>query len=214
MQTDESRYRNPSATAGAHAAFVGLLGLTLGVLTAYGQAVLPQEMGSFANSSGSWALTAFLLALVAANQRMAAALGFLALITLLGGYVLGARIRGDISSSALIAFWGLAAVVAGPVLGLSASWLKTGRGYRASAGAGVMSGVLIGEGLYGLTHIADTTYPPYWWGEIVVGAGLLGYLAARRFRQLRPAAVAFVCCLVVAAAFVGIYSQDLIGLFP
>lgn len=148
------------------------------------------------------------------NQRIAAVLGFLALITLLGGYVLGAEVRGDPSSSALIAFWGLAAVVAGPVIGLSAYWLKSGRGYLAAVGTGLMSGVLIGEGVYGLTYIADSTFPPYWWGEIVVGVVLLGYVAARRLRQLKPAAAAVVCSLVVAAAFVGIYSQDLISLFP
>ena len=32
-----------------------------------------------------------------------------------------------------------------------------------------MGGVLIGEEVYGLTYVADTTFPPYWRGEIVVG---------------------------------------------
>ena len=202
------------ASTGARAALVGLLGLTLGVLTAYGQAWLPQELGSLANSSGSWASLAFLLALFGTNHRIAGMLGFLAFITLLGEYVLGAEFRGDPSSSSLIAFWGLAAVVAGPVLGLGAHWLKTDRGYLAAVGIGVMCGVLIGEGVYGLTFIADTTYPPYWWGEIAVGVVLLGYVAARRLGELKPAAVAVVCSLIVAAAFLGIYSQELISFFP
>ncbi|HSO52194.1 MAG TPA: DUF6518 family protein, partial [Actinomycetes bacterium] len=74
-------------------ALVGFLGLALGVLTAYGQALLPEEVGSVANSSGSWALLAFLLALAATSQPMAAGFGCLTLITLLAGYVLGAGIR-------------------------------------------------------------------------------------------------------------------------
>ena len=86
------------ASAGARAALVALLGLTLGVLTAYGQAWLPQELGPLANSSGSWALLAFFLALLGTNQRMAAMLGSLTLVALLGGYVLGAEVRGDPSS--------------------------------------------------------------------------------------------------------------------
>ena len=159
-------------------------------------------------------MLAFLLSLLGTSQRIAAMLGSLALITLLGGYVLGAEVRGDPSSSSLIAFWGLAAVVAGPVLGLSANWLKTDHGYLAAVGIGVMCGVLIGEGIYGLTYIAETTYPPYWWGEIVVGVVLLGSVAARRLRQLKPTAAAVVCSLLVATAFVGIFSQDLISLFP
>ena len=75
-------------------ATVGLLGLTLGVLTAYGQEWLPREVGSLANSSGSWALAAFLLALLATGPRVAAACGALALLALLAGYVLGAGLRG------------------------------------------------------------------------------------------------------------------------
>jgi hypothetical protein len=35
-----------------------------------------------------------------------------------------------------------------------------------------MSGVLIGEGAYGMTVIADPTYPPYWWAEAAVGVVL------------------------------------------
>ncbi len=157
---------------------------------------------------------AFLLALLGTNQRIAAMLGSLTLIALLVGHVLGAEVRGDPSSSSLIAFWGLAAVLAGPVLGLSAHWIKTSHGYLAAVGAGVVSGVLIGEGVYGLSFIADTTYPPYWMGEIVVGLLLLGYVVVRRLRQMKVTAAAVVCSLFVAAAFVGIYSQDLIALFP
>lgn len=202
------------AAAGTRAAIVGLVGLTLGVVTAYAQAWLPHEVGSLANSVGSWALLSFLLALLGTNRRSAAMLGFVALITLLYGYLLGAAMRGDHSSSSLIAFWGLSAFVAGPVLGLGAHWLRTDRGVMAAIGSGVMSGVLIGEGVYGLTTIADTTYPPYWWGEILIGVVLVGYVAARRLRQPRPIAVAIVCALVVAAAFVGVVGLDLISILP
>ena len=77
-----------------------------------------------------------------------------------------------------------------------------------------MSGVLIGEGVYGLRYIADTTYPPYWWVEIVAGAALLGWVLVRRVRGRGPAVTALSSSLVVAGAFVAIYSQDLLSLFP
>jgi Family of unknown function (DUF6518) len=189
-------------------------GFALGVLTAFAQAWLPHEMGSLANSSGSWALVALLLALLA-NDRIAAAMfGFLALISLLGGYVVGSEVRDIASSSGLIAFWGLAAVIVGPILGLCAHSIETDHGYWAAIGTGVVSGVLIGEGIYGLRYIADTTYPPYWWVEIAVGVALLGWVVVRRVRGTWPAVLALASSLVVAAAFVAIYSQDLISLFP
>lgn len=201
-------------SAPVRATSVGVLGLTFGIATAYAQAWLPHEVGSLANSVGSWALLAFLLSLPGTNPRVASLLGFVALISLLAGYVLGASVRGDPSSNALIAFWGLASVVAGPVLGLSAYWVRTDRDHLAAVGVGVMSGVLIGEGIYGLSTIAETTYPPYWWGQIVAGAALLASVAARRLRQTKPIAVALVCSLVVAASFVVVYRQDLISFLP
>ena len=192
-------------------ALAGLSGATLGVATAYAQGWLPDELGSLANSSGTWALLAFLLALPATNVRMAAVLGFVALVTLLVGYALGVQVRGDSASSALFVFWGLAALIAGPVLGLCAYWLKTRLDPLAAVGIGVMVGVLNGEGVYGLRYIAGTTYPPYWWGEIIVGVALLCWVAVARLRDLKLVAVAVISSVVVAAAFVALYSQDLIS---
>ena len=197
-----------------YAVVVCVAGFVLGVLTVLAQEWLPHEMGSLANSSGSWALVAFLLALLASNRSAAAMLGFLTLATLLAGYVIGGEARDIASSRALIAFWGLAAVIVGPALGLCAYWIKTDRGYLAGIGIGVVSGVLIGEGVYGLTYIADTTYPPYWWVEIAVGVALLGWVLVRRVQGTWPLVTALASSLVVAGAFVAIYSQDLVSLFP
>ena len=190
-------------------ATVGLLGLALGVLTAYGQEWLPREVGSLANSSGSWALAAFLLALLATGPHVAAACGALALLALLAGYVLGAGLRGYPSGSTLIVFWGLATVFVGPFLGLGAHWVRSGRRTLAALGAGGMGGVLVGEGIYGLAYIADTTYPPYWWGQIAVGVALLCAIAVGRLRSPPLVALSVAVGLVVAAAFVGVYSGGL-----
>lgn len=43
---------------------------------------------------------------------------------------------------------------------------------------------------------------------------LLCYVAVRRLRRAKQTAVALVRSLVVATAFVGVYSQDLITIFP
>lgn len=200
--------RRPAVTA----AVVALTGTGLGVLTAYGQSWLPQEIASLANSSGSWAMVAFALALLATTPLVAAAYGCTALVTLLAGYVVGADVRGYSSSPELMLFWGLAAVLAGPLLGLSAYWVRSGHRWLAAVGAGGISGVLIGEGIYGLAYIADTTYPPYWWGSIVGGLVLLTVIAALRLRRPQAIALSAVIAALVAAALVGVQSQGLITL--
>lgn len=193
---------------------VGLTGFGLGVLTAYAQEWLPEQVGSLANSSGSWCLIAALLALLATNQLAAAGCGFLALGTLLAGYIFGAALRGDPSSMGLIGFWSLAAVLVGPFLGLGAHWVKTNRPILNAVGAGGISGLLVGEGVYGLAYIADTTYPPYWWAQIVVGVALLLWAAARRLRRPHLVVLAVGLNLAVTATFVAVAQLDLIALFP
>ena len=78
----------------------------------------------------------------------------------------------------------------------------------------MISGILIGEGLYGLSTIADTTYPPYWSGQIVVGVAILASVAVQRPRQVRRIAIAVACSLLVAASFVAVYRLSLISLLP
>jgi hypothetical protein len=176
--------------------------LTFGVLTAYAQGWLPQPMGSLANSAGSWALVACALSLLATSDRLAAVFGCVSLLGLLAGYVLGAQMLGYPSSHTTIVFWSVAALLAGPPLGLGARWVKTRRDLLAAIGVGVLSGVLVGEGLYGLTRIADTTYPPYWWGEILVGLALLLAVAWRRLHGVRTVQSNVALTLVLAQTFV------------
>jgi hypothetical protein len=195
-------------------AVVVIVALGLGVLTAYAQGWLPQQMGSLANSAGSWVLVACALSLMATSDWLAAAYGSTSLLGLLGGYVLGTAIRSYPSSTTMVVFWGVAALLAGPLLGLSAYWVKTRRDLLAATGVGTVSGVLIGEGIYALTHIADTTYPPYWRGEIVVGLILLLAVAWRRLRDIRAVAFSVGVTVLAGVAFVLVYSLGLSALLP
>lgn len=111
-------------------------------------------------------------------------------------------------------FWGMAAVVVGPVIGLAAAWTRSGSPQQTAFGAAAVSGVLIGEGIYGLRYIADTTYPPYWWASIVAGTLLLAAIARRRQLRRGFVALAIAVTVVGAAAFVAIFSANLIAAFP
>ncbi len=187
---------------------VVVVSLGLGVLTAYGQEWLPAEVGSLANSSGSWCLAAFLLAMLASRPRVAAACGVVSLLMLLVGYSVANELRGFAAGTRTLLFWGTAAVLAGPLLGLGAYWVRFGRDVLAALGVGALSGVLVGEGVYGLAYIADTTSPPYWWGQIGVGLTLLGVVVVRRLRRPAAAGLALVVAAATAALFVVVYSQS------
>jgi hypothetical protein len=193
-------------------AVVVILAFAIGALTAYAQGWLPEQLGSLANSSGSWALVACALSLMATTSWLAAAYGVASLLALLAGYVLGAEVQGFASSTGLVVFWGIAALLAGPLLGVSAHWVRTNRGSKAAVGGGAVSGVLIGEGCYALGAIADTTYPPYWWGQVLVGLALLLLVAWRRLTGLPAVALSVAVAVFVAGAFVVVYGRNLIAL--
>lgn len=66
----------------------------------------------------------------------------------------------------------------------------------ATLGAGALTGVLIADGIYGLTVVSSDTSPVYWTLCLVAGAALVGATAAR----LRtPRAAAGVLASAVAA---------------
>jgi uncharacterized protein DUF6518 len=105
----------------------GGIGLFVGIATAYAQGWLPDEVASLANSAGPWMLVAFLAAIVARRPLDGALSAVSALIAMLVGYSAAIEVRGFEHSSRSIAFWGLAAIVVGPPIGVSASWVRFGR---------------------------------------------------------------------------------------
>lgn len=210
----------PSTPAHRHLRCLGVAmaaGLVVGAVTAFAQGgVLPEVLAPLANSHGPWTLVAFALALTAPAARTGGLAGMLALACMLAGYVLTNDARGFPSSSAMMLYWGLAAVVAGPVLGVGAHWLRHRQGVRAAFGTAAMASVLIGEGLYGLTVVAATTPAAYWWGEIVAGAVGLAWVCALRLSRAVTIIEAVVCTAVVSALFplATFYGADLMRMLP
>lgn len=189
---------------------VAAVSLVLGGLTAYAQQWLPDELGSLANSSGSWVLIAFLLALLATRPVLAAVSGGLTLFMLLAGYVIAADLRGYESSNALLVFWGTAAVLVGPFVGLAAYWSRSGGPGLVACGSGLVGGLLIGEAVYGLVVISDATHPPYWWGQLAAGLLVMGGVASARRLEGRVVLAAVAVAAVVATAFFVVYRMNLI----
>ena len=129
------------------------------------------------------------------------------LLALLTGYDLWSVLNGSAVSTQSILFWSIAAVLIGPVLGLGAFWLMRGPVLLGAVGVSCMSGVLVGEGVHGLLYVADTTYPPYWWGSVLTGAGLLLWSLVRKLHGASAVSLAILSTGVVSAAFVVVYAN-------
>lgn len=159
----------------------------LGAATSWGQLVLPEALTSLANSAGGWALVAFGLVWWARSRPLpAAALGLLAFSLLHAGYAVASASRGLVWSLDPGNFWVGAGLVAGPLVGLGASWARRRRDELAGVGVAGLSGLLVGEGVYGLTVVADTTSPVYWTFSVLAGLVFLGWATLRRLQRPTP----------------------------
>jgi hypothetical protein len=183
----------------------------LGGLTSVGQQFLPEDLNSLANSAGSWTAICFAV-LVASKFRgwRAATLGPLVFVALNEGYGLMTRLKGFPYGILFDNFWTLIALVAGPIVGLAAGWVRHRTGVLAAIGAAVPSAVLIGEGVYGLLYVSDTTSPVYWTGSIVVGAVFVVAFAILRLRAWSWGLVSIALTAIGAASFLFLYSGGLV----
>lgn len=180
-----------------------LVGLAVGAFTAYGQGWLGDSFGSLVNSAGPWSVAAFLVARMSRSIWVGALTAAITLAMCELGYVLANNIRDVPSSRSTIVFWLTAALLAGPPLGVAGVWSRHESKVRAAVGWGVISGVLIGEGTYGLARLTNTTNSTYWLVELVLGVALLTVVLIRLrsvHAALAGAGVAAVAAGTVLAA--------------
>ena len=177
-------------------------GLVLGGLTSYGQTVLPEALRSFANSAGGWTMLAFLLVWWGRSRPvLAAVLGVAAFEALVEGYGLVSGWRGAFYARPFGGVFSLVGLVAGPVLGVSASLTRHATGRWRALAVAPLSAVLLGEGAYGLGVVGGTTSPVYWVLELVLGAGFLALACARASAGRRWVLVTVLLTLAGAATF-------------
>jgi hypothetical protein len=179
------------------AALAALIGLALGAVTDVAQSHLPWYAGSLANSAGSWVLLTFLVALGGSRLHQSIVRGGLCMVGLNVGFYFMAAARGIAVSSASVVFWTTAALVFGPIVGLTAGWVRRCGAVQVGIGAGTLAGFLAGESAYGLRYLGQSTNPGYWEIQLLV-ALVLGVALAWRSPR-RPAALfasALACTLV------------------
>jgi Family of unknown function (DUF6518) len=177
--------------------------LVLGGLTSFAQGILPDALRPFANSASGWTvLTAFVVWRVGARTRPSAVLGLASFVALVLGYTIASELRGLTYSPLL---FGLIGTIAGPFVGVAASWLRR-TGWRAALGSGLLAGIALGECLYGLIVVSGTTGWIYWALIGVAGAALLATTLMKRVEPRAPAILGVGITLAIAGAFFLAYS--------
>ena len=180
----------------------------LGGLTSVGQQYLPEHLHSLANSAGSWTAICFaVLVLSRIRGWRAAGLGILVFIALNEGYGLVTRLKGFPYGILFENYWTIIALVIGPIVGLAASWVQSKWPALVALGAAAPATVLVGEGVYGLLYVSDTTSPAYWTGSIVVGAVFVVLMAVLRVRSIGWGILSIALTAIGAALFVLAYSS-------
>ena len=183
------------------------IALAAGVLTPFAQQYLPEWVNSLANASGSWTMIGVLAVYLSqARGVLAAALGVTALVLLNEAYSAVSSARGYPYAGGFASPWTYVAIGAGPIVGLAAAWLRSTKPYLIAVAVAVPSAVLVGEGIYGLTMVADTTSPVYWWLQICGGIAFVTVVSVRMLRSAEYIAVAGALTLTGAALFVAFYS--------
>lgn len=179
-----------------------------GGLTSFGQQYLPDELRSLANASGTW-FAVVMGALVFARPRpvLAIILGVLGLIVMNEAYGVVSRSRGFAYGGGFSSIWNLIALLAGPVAGIAATWLGSPRPALVALGASAPAAVLIGEGLYGLTVVSDTTSPVFWTIELAAGVGVVVVTAATRLRTISAIGALVGVSALGGALFYVVYSS-------
>lgn len=170
-----------------------------GALTSYAQGFLPQYASSLANSPSGWTLvTAGLVFGSRLPARWAAPLGAVSFVLLVLGYTAAADVRGYHYEPLRYSVIG---IVVGPFVGAAAAWLRA-NSLRAALATCLLAGIGLGDTVYGLTTIRETTSPVYWVAIGAVSVVLVIAMFARRIRGALPSAIALAGTPLVAGAFV------------
>lgn len=184
-----------------------LLGAAVvGGLTPFAQQYLPAWINSLSNSVGGWTAPAFLLVwLSRARPLLAVILGVVAFEVLVEAYGIVSIWRGYYFATGFSSSWSVIGLAVGPVIGVAASLARYGRPVWRVLGVAVPAAVLVGEGVWALRNVADTTSPVYWTLEIVVGTGVMVVALLRARLRWSAALVCVVTWLAGAAAFIAAF---------
>ncbi len=165
-------------------------------------AVVPEPWTTLANTSALWGLVSFLVAVLSrARGWRAVLLGAAALEMMVATW---AALAPESHSVRVLVLWAVVAIVAGALCGLAGDLAGRRHAPAHRVGVAVMSGLILGEALYGALLIGG----PQWWGEGLVGL-LLALGGGRRWSDRLLALT--LAALLAGALFVAYLLFDAIA---
>ncbi len=188
-----------------------LAGLATGAATQHLQGVLPGPISSLANSAAPWALVGFVLARRSSTLVGAIGLATVALSCAEIGYVLATAVDGGANGSSTVRFWLVAAALAAAPVAVAATCWDDPRPLALGLAHGIVGGILVGEGSYGLAAISDTTDARYWTAELGLGVAVVLATAMRSPRARRRSATAVAVTLAAAAGATILVAASTLG---
>jgi hypothetical protein len=197
----------PTGSTARRVAFIVVAGLATGILTQFGQSILPDGWSQAANAISPWLFVAFLVGSRMPDRRWAAAAGIATLVLALVGYYAMTQLRYGIGgSTGTLIFWGIGALVGGPVFGIAGLTWRSGPARQRALAIGLVAAVAIAEGLYHASILERSSE-----GAGFIIAGLLAPLVLGRSHEDRLwGYVAILPALALGAigyvVFLGLYS--------
>ena len=184
----------------------------LGGLTSPAQEYLPDEISPFANSSSGWTMLTFLLIWQSRLPPLWAAVsGAIAFVLMVDGYRIVSEWRGYGYGAPFQDIFTFIGIVVGPVIGVSAALLRYGSPTWKTISIVPLTSVLIGEGVYGLTVVGDTTSPVYW--SLIIVSGLAITVIHLVVQRPGSRLILITCALTVVGAAVFFMGYQLPILF-
>lgn len=178
---------------------VAVASYVLGGLTSPAQKYLPEQISPFANSSSGWTSLTFLLIWLSRLHLLWAAFsGAVAFVLMVDGYRIVSEWRGYDYGEPFQDIFTFIGIVVGPVIGVSAALLRYGSPAWKALSIVPLTSVLIGEGIYGLTVVGDTTSPVYW--SLIIVAGIAITVAHLVVQRPGTRLILVVSALTVAGA--------------
>lgn len=183
----------------AKVALSAALGLAVGIATFIAQGHLSGPWAALANSVSAWLVAPWLVGLLCARRRAAAAAGLACCLLQLVGYDAYAHLRGDGVDLSTDMYWALAAVAGGPVFGLAGHAWRFEPASLRGIGPAALAAAFISEGLVSFLHnLHDVSIGVLW---LAIAAAIVA-LTLRGRRQWRWLGVAVPIGLVLMAAFI------------
>jgi hypothetical protein len=208
--TSSTAWNSPVSVRGGAAVTIVLAASALtGILTPLGEQMLPHAIRSMANSSGPWALVAF-AAIYLSGLRgwRAAALGAAAFLTMDLSFYVVFESLGLFYPLHFLAFWMLVAVAVGPIVGLSAAWLRSPQQTLRAVAVSAAPAVLVGEGVFMLVRLPGES-TVYAIASLVIGVMLFVVSARLLLRSARTIILSISIAVAAGFAFFFVY-----GLIP